>query len=108
VFEGSAEGLEVRLEEPDISTHYAEMGNLLTLDPKIHSLCAHSKKYCSFSNGHREILDRRVFGVEVNVTHTCCGARAYVLRTLYARAGRIGLVGACFYAVSLSAPPSLW
>jgi len=26
------------LEKPDIATHYAEMGDLLTLNPKIHRL----------------------------------------------------------------------
>ena len=32
--ERSAEGHEIRLEKPDIAAHYAEMGNLLSLDPK--------------------------------------------------------------------------
>ncbi len=35
------------------ATHYAEMGNLLSLHPKIHSLGTHSKKFGSFSNGQR-------------------------------------------------------
>jgi len=48
LFERSAECFEIRFEEPDVATHYAEMGNLLPLDPKIHGLRAHSKKIGSF------------------------------------------------------------
>jgi hypothetical protein len=29
-----AEGLQLRFQEPDVATHYAEMGNLLSLQPK--------------------------------------------------------------------------
>src|SRR5438552_17913960 len=43
LFERSAERCEIRFEKPDISTHYAEMGNLLSLDPKIHSLRTNAK-----------------------------------------------------------------
>src|SRR5690348_8639921 len=31
-----AEGLEIRLEKSDVAAHHAEMGNLLSLYPKIH------------------------------------------------------------------------
>src|SRR6266852_3808370 len=48
--EGRAECFEFRFEEPDVSTHYAEMGNLLSLNPKIHSLWAHAKIPRSFPN----------------------------------------------------------
>src|SRR4029077_7946075 len=43
LFERSAECFEIRFQKADVSTHYAEMGNLLTLDPKIHSLWADAK-----------------------------------------------------------------
>jgi hypothetical protein len=33
------ERFEIRFEKPAVSTHYAEMGNLLSLNPKIRSFC---------------------------------------------------------------------
>src|SRR6266852_9655056 len=56
LFESRAECFEFRFEEPDVSTHYAEMGNLLSLDPKIHSLRANAKIPCSFPNCERAII----------------------------------------------------
>ena len=44
----AAEYFEIRFEEPDVATPYAEMGNLLSLDPKIHSLRADAKKLRRF------------------------------------------------------------
>jgi hypothetical protein len=40
LFESCAEGLEIRFEKPDVAAHHAEMGNLLSLYPKIHRLRA--------------------------------------------------------------------
>ena len=40
LFELSAEGLQLRFQEPDVAAHHAEMGNLLSLNPKIHRLRA--------------------------------------------------------------------
>ncbi len=34
---------------PDVSTHYAEMGNLLSLNPKIHRFKINAKILCRFS-----------------------------------------------------------
>src|ERR1700733_13269621 len=51
LFERRAKCFEIRFKEPDVATHYAEMGNLLPLDPKIHSLRTHSKKIGSFWHG---------------------------------------------------------
>src|SRR6266436_7138021 len=56
LFEGRAECFEFRFEESDVTTHYAEMGNLLSLDPKIHSLWAHAKISCGFPNCERAII----------------------------------------------------
>src|SRR6266699_5777674 len=50
LFERSAERCEIRFEKPDVATHYAEMGNLLSLDPKIHSLGTDAKKLGSLPN----------------------------------------------------------
>src|SRR4029077_6504698 len=38
-----AEWLQLRSQEPDVATHNAEVGNLLSLHPKIHRLPAHAK-----------------------------------------------------------------
>src|SRR6266403_3403342 len=59
LFEGRAECFEFRFEEPDVSTHYAEMGNLLSLDPKIHSLGAHAKEFGGLTNGQRIFFERK-------------------------------------------------
>jgi hypothetical protein len=40
LFECGAEGLKIRLKESDVAAHHAEMGNLLSLNPKIHRLAA--------------------------------------------------------------------
>src|SRR3989442_11095600 len=41
--EACAEWLQIRLQESNVATHYAEMGNLLSLDPKIHGLSTYAK-----------------------------------------------------------------
>jgi hypothetical protein len=56
LFEGCAECFEIRLEKPDVATHYAEMGNLLPLNPKIHSLSTDAKKLSGFTNRMRAIV----------------------------------------------------
>ena len=38
LFECCAEGLQIRSQESNVSAHHAEMGNLLSLYPKIHGL----------------------------------------------------------------------
>src|SRR5712692_6973462 len=50
-FEAGAERLEIRLQKPDVSIRYAEMGNLPSLDPKIHRLRAHAKKLRGLADG---------------------------------------------------------
>jgi hypothetical protein len=57
LFKRSAEGFEIRFEKPDVSTHYAEMGNLLSLNPKIHSLGTDAKIGGSFPD-----IQRAIFG----------------------------------------------
>src|SRR3989304_645513 len=52
--EAWAEGRQIRFQEPDISPHHAEMGNPLSLHPKIYGLRADAKVYGSISNGHGE------------------------------------------------------
>lgn len=49
--EGCAEGLEVRFEKPDVAAHHAEMGNLLSLDPEVHGLDAHTQVHSSVVDG---------------------------------------------------------
>ena len=39
-----AEWLQIRFQKPDVATHHAEMGNLLSLYPKIHRLPADTKE----------------------------------------------------------------
>ena len=41
--EGGTERLKIRLEETDVPAHYAEMGNLLSLNPQINRLDADPK-----------------------------------------------------------------
>lgn len=43
--EGGTERLKIRLEETDVPAHYAEMGNLLSLNPEINRLDADPKVY---------------------------------------------------------------
>ena len=50
LFECCAEGLQIRLEKSDVSAHHAEMGNLLSLYPKIHCLDADTQVYSSVAN----------------------------------------------------------
>jgi hypothetical protein len=52
MLERSAEGLEIRFQKPDVSAHHAEMGNLLSLDPKIHGLGTDTKEARGLANGH--------------------------------------------------------
>jgi|ERR1700733_1968390 hypothetical protein len=56
LFEHCAKCFEPRFKKPDVATHYAEMGNLLPLDPKIHSLWTHTKKLGSVSNSQRNLI----------------------------------------------------
>jgi len=58
LFERRAEGFEIRLEKPDVATHHAEMGNLPSLDPKIHSLRADAKIARCFSNREWAVIGK--------------------------------------------------
>ena len=40
--------IQLRFQEPDVATHHAEVGNLLSLNPKIHRLRADAKENRSF------------------------------------------------------------
>jgi hypothetical protein len=60
LFESCAEGLEIRFEEPDVAAHHAEMGNLLSLYPKIHGLRADAQKRLPLAELSEE--SRRVRG----------------------------------------------
>ena len=55
LFECCAEGLEIRFEKPDVSAHHAEMGNLLSLYPKINGLGADAKVDSGLANGQRQL-----------------------------------------------------
>src|ERR1035438_2283912 len=52
LFELRAEWLQIRFQKPDIATHHAEVGYLLTLTPKIHRLGAYAKEAGRFLDGH--------------------------------------------------------
>src|SRR5215831_7494479 len=56
LFERCAEGLQIRFEESNVSAHHAEMGNLLSLYPKIHCLDADAKVHRSVANRQGEFL----------------------------------------------------
>jgi hypothetical protein len=56
LFESCAEGLEIRFEESNISAHHAEMGNLLSLNPKIHRLNAYAQVHRGFANSERKFF----------------------------------------------------
>ena len=56
LLESCAEGLKIRLEEPDVSAHHAEMGNLLSLNPKIHCLDADAEVGGRLSNVKRKLF----------------------------------------------------
>ena len=51
-----AEGLEIRFEKPDASAHHAEMGNLLSLNPKIHRLDTDAEVSGCLPNGQRKLF----------------------------------------------------
>ena len=59
IFESCAEWLEIRFEESDISAHHAEMGNLLSLYPKIHGLRADAEEDRCLSHGQRDLFGKR-------------------------------------------------
>lgn len=59
LLESRTEGLEIRLEKPDVPAHHAEMGNLLSLNPKIHCLRAHPEIM-----GGLPHIERALFGLE--------------------------------------------
>ena len=56
LLECCAEGLEIRFEEPDVPAHHAEMGNLLSLNPKIHRLDADAEVGGRLSNVERKFF----------------------------------------------------
>jgi hypothetical protein len=56
VTEGCAEGPEFRFQKPDVATHHAEVGNLLSLNPKIHRLRADAKEDRCLPNSQRDFV----------------------------------------------------
>src|SRR4051812_46998856 len=58
LFESCAEGLKIRFEEPNIAAHHAEMGNLLSLNPKIHRLRADAEIKSGVTNGEWALFAR--------------------------------------------------
>ena len=50
LFEFGAEGLQLRFQKPDVAAHHAEMGNLLSLYPKIHCLDADTQVHSGVAN----------------------------------------------------------
>ena len=52
LFELRAECLQIRFQEPNITTHHAEVGNLLTLHPKIYRLSAHTEEVRGLFDGY--------------------------------------------------------
>jgi len=63
LFECCAEGLQIRFEESDVSADHAEMGDLLSLYPKIHCLGADAQVHRGFAD-----RERNFFGEEGNPT----------------------------------------
>jgi len=55
-FESCSEGLKIRFQKPDIAAHHAEMGNLLSLNPKIHRLRADSQVGRSIADSERKVF----------------------------------------------------
>src|SRR5262249_52534507 len=58
LFERRGECFEIRFQEPDVSTDYAEMGNLHSLNPKIHSLRTDAKIERSFLHGEWLVIEK--------------------------------------------------
>ena len=56
LLESCAEGLQIRFEESNVSAHHAEMGNLLSLNPKIHRLDADTQVHSSFADCERKFF----------------------------------------------------
>jgi hypothetical protein len=56
LLESCAEGLEIRFEKTDVPAHHAEMGNLLSLYPKIHRLDTDPEVGSRLSNVQGEFL----------------------------------------------------
>jgi hypothetical protein len=56
LLESCAEGLQIRFEESNVSAHHAEMGNLLSLNPKIHRLDADAQVHRSFTDSERKLF----------------------------------------------------
>ena len=53
LLESIAEGFEIRPQKSNVSTHHAEMRNLLSLDPKVHGLRADAKKTRRIAHSYR-------------------------------------------------------
>jgi len=58
LLECCAEGLQIRLEKSDVSAHHAEMGNLLSLYPKIHCLDADAQVQSGFADPEGKFFER--------------------------------------------------
>ncbi len=53
--EGCAERVQIRFQEPNVATHHAEMGNLLSLNPKIHRLRTDAMTRAAFVDTDQQI-----------------------------------------------------
>ena len=73
LFERCAEGLKIRFEEPDVSAHHAEMGNLLSLYPKIHCLDTDAEVGGRLSNVQRKFLASKGESWRPFVAGSCLG-----------------------------------
>src|SRR5581483_11270800 len=96
LFECCAEGLEIRLQESDVAAHHAEMGNLLSLYPKIHCLDADAQVHCGVA--HRQ----RNFAREERETRGWCVGRASLGEVLWTHAYLYGI--SAFPPKALSTP----
>ena len=56
LFESCSEGLKIRFQKPDVAAHHAEMGNLLSLNPKIHRLRADSEERRGGTDSERKFV----------------------------------------------------
>jgi hypothetical protein len=59
LFELRAEGIEIQLEKSNITAHHAEMGNLLSLYPKIHCLDADTQVHSGLADRQRKFVGQK-------------------------------------------------
>jgi len=64
LFKSCAEWLEIRSEKSNVSAHHAEVGNLLSLYPKIHRLNADTQVHGGLADSERKFFsaERKAYG----------------------------------------------